>query len=159
MPSWTRVRSISLKREVGIRMEHSTADPVSVIKDFDAAWNAHDLEGVMAFFTDDAVVRMEPPSPDESGGVYTGKEQIRAGFVEPLLAGFHVEARDHQVAGHQEGVGDRVIWTAMVSGDVFRQMGAEPPVVSAVEAVLQGDKIKSLTATNPELLEEAPSSS
>ena len=34
------------------------ADPVSVVKDFDAAWNAHDIEGVLAFFTDDAVVRM-----------------------------------------------------------------------------------------------------
>src|SRR5215204_7248738 len=156
MPSWTRVRSISLKREVERRMEHSTADPVSVIKDFDAAWNAHDIEGVLAFFTDDAVVRMEPPPPDEFGGVYTGKEQIRAGFVEPLMPGFHVESRDHQVAGHQEGVGDRVIWTAMVSDDVFRQIvGAEPPVESTGEAIVQGDKIKYFTATNPELPEEA----
>src|SRR5918995_6596953 len=107
MPSWTRVRSISLKREVGRRMEHSTADPVSVIKDFDAAWNAHDLEGVMAFFTDDAVVRMEPPSPDESGGVYTGKEQIRAGFVEPLVAGVLVCVGGPQRNGEQKGGGGR----------------------------------------------------
>src|ERR671920_1164708 len=107
MPSWTRVRSISLKREVGRRMEHSTADPVSVIKDFDAAWNAHDLEGVMAFFTDDAVVRMEPLSPDESGGVYTGKEQIRAGFVEPLVAGFPRVVRGQQKNGDQERGGGR----------------------------------------------------
>ena len=159
MPSWTRVRSISLKREVGRRMEHSTADPVSVIKDFDAAWNAHDLEGVMAFFTDDAVVRMEPPSPDESGGVYTGKEQIRAGFVEPLLAGFHVESRDHQVTGHQEGVGDRVIWTAMVSGDAFGQTGADLPLKSPAEAFIQGDKIRCFTATLPEMPEEFQGSS
>jgi ketosteroid isomerase-like protein len=53
------------------------ADPVSVLKDYDAAWNAHDVEGVMAFFTDDAVVRLEPAPPDEFGGVYRGKEQIR----------------------------------------------------------------------------------
>ena len=136
------------------------ADPVSVVKDYDAAWNAHDVEGVMAFFTDDAVVRMEPAPPDdESGGVYTGKEQIRAGFVEPLMAGFHVESRGHQVAGHQEGVGERVIWTAMVSGEIFERMGAEPPVESAAEAILEGDKIKVFTATNPGLDEEAPSSS
>ena len=145
--------------EVVVRREQAMADPVSVLKDFDAAWNAHDIEGVLAFFTDDAVVRMEPPPSDEFGGVYTGKEQIRAGWVEPLMPGFHVEARDHQVAGHQEGVGDRVIWTAMVSGDVFRQMGAEPPVVSPAEAVVQGDKIKFFTGTNPPLPEEAPSSS
>ncbi len=135
------------------------ADPVSVVKDFDAAWNAHDIEGVLAFFTDDAVVRMEPSPPDEFGGVYTGKEQIRAGWVEPLISGFHVDSSDHRVAGHQEGVGERVIWTAMVSGDFVRQMGAEPPLKSSAEAIVQGDKIRSFTAINPEPPEEAQSSS
>jgi ketosteroid isomerase-like protein len=115
------------------------ADPVSVIKDFDAAWNAHDIEGVLAFFTDDAVVRMEPPPSDGFGGVYTGKEQIRAGFVELLMPGFHVDSRDHQVVGHQEGVGDRVIWTAMVLDETFGQTGAELPVESPAEALVQGD--------------------
>jgi ketosteroid isomerase-like protein len=133
------------------------ADSVSVIKDFDAAWNAHDVEGVVAFFTDEAVARIEPPPPDEFGGVYTGEEQIRAGFVELLMPGFHVESRDHQVAGHQEGVGDRVIWASTLSGDSFTQMGAEPPVESTTEAVLQGDKINSFTATLR--LPEAPRSS
>jgi ketosteroid isomerase-like protein len=118
------------------------ADPVSVINDFDAAWNAHDVESVLAFFTDEAVVRIEPPPPDEFGGVYTGKDQIRAGFVEPLMTGFHVESRDHQVAGHQEGVGDRVVWASTLSSDLFRQMGAEPPIEGTTEAVLEGDKIK-----------------
>jgi ketosteroid isomerase-like protein len=135
------------------------ADPVSVIKDFDAAWNAHDVEGVMAFFADDAVVRMEPPPPDEFGGVYTGKEQIRVGFVEPLMPGFHVDSRDHQVAGHQDGVGDRVIWIAMVSGEAFGQTGAESPIESPAEALVQGDKIRSFVATVPPLPEEARSSS
>jgi len=126
------------------------ADSLSVVKDYDAAWNAHDVEGVMAFFTDDAVVRMEPSPPDdEFGGVYSGKEQIRAGFVEPLMAGFHVESRDHQLAGDQEGVGERVVWIAMVSGDLFEQMGVEPPVESSAEAIVEGEKIKSFSATNP----------
>jgi ketosteroid isomerase-like protein len=49
------------------------ADSVSVVKDYDAAWNAHDVEGVLAFFTDDAEVRMEPAPPDdEFGGAYSG---------------------------------------------------------------------------------------
>jgi len=126
------------------------ADPVSVVKDYDAAWNAHDVEGVLAFFTDDAEVRMEPAPPDdEFGGVYSGKVQIRAGFVEPLMEGFHVDSSNHQVAGAQEGVGERVIWTAMVSGEFFRQMGVEPPVESSAEAIVERDKIKSFTATNP----------
>ncbi len=126
------------------------ADPLSVVRDFDVAWNAHDAEGVMAFFTDDAVVRMEPAPADEFGGVYTGKEQIRAGFVEPLMPGFHVESSGHQVAG------DRVTWTGTVSSDALRQMGGESPVESTAEAVFEGDKIKSFTVTPG--LPEAPSS-
>ena len=118
------------------------ADPISVINDFDAAWNAHDVEGVVAFFTDDAVVRIEPPLPDEFGGAYTGKEQIRTGFVEPLMPGFHVESRDHQVAGHQEGVGDRVIWASTLWSDMFSRLGVEPPVEGTTEAVLQEEKIE-----------------
>lgn len=104
----------------------------------------------MAFFTDDAEVRMEPAPPDdEFGGVYSGKEQIRAGFVAPLMEGFHVDSSNHQVAGAQEGVGERVIWTAMVSDEFFRQMGVEHPVESSAEAIVEGEKIKAFTATNP----------
>jgi hypothetical protein len=47
----------------------------------------------------------------------------------------------------------------MVSGEIFRQMGVEPPVESTAEAILEGDKIKAFNATNPKLAEEAPSSS
>ena len=121
------------------------ADPVSVVKDFDAASNARDVESMMAFFTDDAVAKLEPSPPDEFGGVYTGTEQIRDGFVEPLMAGFHVDSSDHQVAESQEG-GQRVTWSAMLSADLFRQMGAEPPVEATGQAVLEGDKFKSFTA-------------
>jgi len=122
------------------------ADPVSVVKDFDAASNARDVESMMAFFTDDAVAKLEPSPPDEFGGVYTGKEQIRAGFVEPLMASFHVDSNDdYRVAEDQEG-GQRVTWSAMLSADLFRQMGAEPPVEATGEAVLEGDKFKSFTA-------------
>jgi ketosteroid isomerase-like protein len=149
---------ISLAGESGLgRREYSMADPVAVLKDFDAAWNAHDVEGVMAFFVDEAVVRLEPPPPDESGGVYSGKEQIRSGFVELLMPGFHIESRDHQVAGHQEGVGDRVIWMSMLSGEAIKKMGADTPVEGTCEAILQEDKIEFFTSTLR--LPEAPGTS
>jgi hypothetical protein len=73
------------------------------------------------------------------------------------MAGFHVDSSDHQVVGDQEG-GQRVTWTAMVSGGFFEQMNAETPVKSLAEAVVEGEKIKSHTATNPEV-GDAPSSS
>ena len=102
----------------------------------------------MAFFTDDAVVRVEPAPPDEFGGVYRGKEQIRTAWVEPQMSGFHVDSSDHQVTEDQEG-GQRVTWRASVSGDFFRQMGAEPPVEATAVAVVEGDKLRSFTANQP----------
>jgi hypothetical protein len=59
------------------------------------------------------------------------------------MPGFHVESSDHQVAGHQEGVGDRVIWRAKISGDLYEQMGAETPLEATGEAIIHGNKIKS----------------
>lgn len=117
-------------------------DPVHVIKDFDAAWNAHDTEGVLALFADDAVVRIEPALPGEPEA-YAGKEEI-GDFVRRHMPGFHVESRDHQVAGHQEGVGDRVIWESLVSSDRFRDLGLDPAEGMA-EAILKGSEIESFT--------------
>jgi hypothetical protein len=42
----------------------------------------------MAFFTGDAVVRIESAPLDDFGGVYVGKEQLRVGLVESLMLGF-----------------------------------------------------------------------
>ncbi len=58
-------------------------------------------------------------------------------------------------------VGSRVLIIVLrASGSglsLFRKMGGEPPVEGTTEAVLQGDKIKSFTATLK--LPEAPRSS
>lgn len=117
-------------------------DPVRVIKDLDAAWNAHDAEGVLALFTDDAIVRINPALPGEPAA-YTGKEEIRD-FVQRHQPGSQVESRDHQAAGHQEGVGDRVIWESFVSSERFRGLGVDPAEGMA-EAILKGSKIEFFT--------------
>ncbi|HZY57102.1 MAG TPA: nuclear transport factor 2 family protein [Rubrobacteraceae bacterium] len=119
-------------------------DPISVVNDFDAAWNAHNEEDVLRFFTDNAVVRLEPSPPGEPEA-YTGKEEIKS-FVQRYMPGFRVESRGHQVAGHQEEVGDRVIWESTVSSDGFRNLGVDP-VEGAAEAILKGSKIELFTFT------------
>jgi hypothetical protein len=119
-------------------------ESVSVVEDFDAAWNAHDEDAVLDFFADNAVVKLEPPAPGEPEA-YTGKEQIRA-FVQTYMPGFHVESRDHQVAGYQEGVGERVIWESTVSSDSFRSLGVDP-VEGMTEAIFESGKVKSFTFT------------
>lgn len=114
-----------------------TRDVIALIDAFDARWNAHDLEGVLSYFTEDSVVRFVPPPPD--GGVYTGLAQIR-GFVQTHLPGFHVEARNHRISG------EKVTWDATASADSFRQMGLDQADGTA-EAIIQDGKVKSFTYT------------
>ena len=115
-------------------------DPASVVRAFDAACNSRDLEAVMAFFADDAVVTQRPPPPD--GGVYRGKDHVRRWFA-PQLAGFHVDSQDHRTSG------ETVAWTATLSADVLRRSGISHPVEARAEAVVRAGKIVSFAVTNP----------
>ena len=119
------------------------ADALSVIHALDAECNAHDLDAVMAFFAEDAVVRHTPP-PD-GVGVYHGTEEIRRWF-EPQMPGFHVESRDHRAQD------DTVRWSAMMTQDLLRQIGPTGPVAAEAEAVVRAGKIVAFTVTNPSLI-------
>ena len=109
-------------------------DPVAVVKAFDAACNAGDIEGVMAFFTDDAVLK-DPVEPK----IHRRKQQIREWFV-PQMGHFQVAASDHRVTGNT------VTWRGTLTGDIVRQMGSEA-IEEAAEAVVQGGKITSFALT------------
>jgi hypothetical protein len=107
---------------------------------FDAAWNAHDEEGVLDLFTEDAVARLEPPPPGEPTA-YRGQSEI-SDFVRRHMPGLRVESRDRRIAGHQEDVGDRLIWESTVSSDRFRELGADEAEGTA-EAIVKGGMIES----------------
>jgi ketosteroid isomerase-like protein len=111
-----------------------THDPVAVVKAFDAASNAGDIERVMAFFADDAVLK-DPMEPK----VHTGKQQIREWF-EPQMQHFHVESRNHQVSG------DTVAWEATLTGEAVREMGSDA-IEQTAEAIVRGGKITSFALT------------
>ena len=102
---------------------------VELIKKFDAAWNAHDMEGALAFYHDDAVVI----TPD--GNTLRGKEEI-AGWEKSLLAGFHVES-----TGFREE-GSLVTWDFTVHSDFFAGMGVNPVKGTGTAEIVKG-KIKS----------------
>ncbi len=84
---------------------------ISRAKEFDAAWNAHDVNAVVDFFTDDGVVKLQPPPPE--GGSYRGKDEIRD-FVRAYIPDFHVESRDHREV--EEG---KVRWMSKVNAKPF----------------------------------------
>lgn len=51
------------------------ADNQQIVKAFVAAFNRHDIEGVMALMSDDCVFESSSPAPD--GARYVGREQVR----------------------------------------------------------------------------------
>jgi hypothetical protein len=122
------------------------SDLATLISAFDARWNRHDEDGVLSFFTEDAIITTTPPPPGEPG-TYTGKQEIRD-FVHNLLPGFHVDSRNHQVEGNE------VRWESTLVADIFRQMGVDRAEV-ITEAAFRGDKIESFrVAFSPQTVEK-----
>ncbi len=117
----------------------SAIDAAAIAQAFDATWNTHDIEAVLAYFVDDGTIRLLPPPPPPTPGVYQGKEQLRM-FVEAFMPGFQVQSTNYQ------GNGDRATWQWSVSAPPFRQMGADPATGTG-ELSLRGDKLESFTAT------------
>jgi steroid delta-isomerase-like uncharacterized protein len=59
-------------------MEHDEA--LDVLREVCAAFDRHDLEAIMAHFSDDAVFE-SPRGPDPWGRRFVGKAEIREGFA------------------------------------------------------------------------------
>ena len=97
-------------------MATEATDPMAVVQAFNDASNSGEIERILAFFTDDAVIRTVPPPPPPAPEVSTGKQQIREWF-EPQMPNLHV------VSSNLKTSADTVTWDATVSGDMFRQIG------------------------------------
>ena len=114
-------------------------DPARIVESLSAAQNRRDLQGVLSYFADDAVLRFEPPLPP-AHPVYRGKQEIRE-YLRLLLADpLRVEVADIRATGNE------VIWRARVSANRFRALGIDPAEVSH-HALLEGGLIRSLTIT------------
>lgn len=53
-----------------------TAKTINTIERFNAAFNRHDLDGIMALMTEDCVFESTSPAPD--GGRFQGQPEVRA---------------------------------------------------------------------------------
>jgi hypothetical protein len=110
-------------------------DLVSIIREVEAALNAHDVGRAVSFFDEGATVKVLPPLPGEAG-VYTGKGEF-GDFLRRHIAGFQMTSHDFRTVAENE-----VTWMAEVSGDTFRQFDLDP-VETTNEAVFQDGKITS----------------
>jgi len=54
---------------------------VEILRAFAAAWNRHDADAIMAFMTDDCVFEASA-GPQVCGERYSGREAVRAAFIE-----------------------------------------------------------------------------
>jgi predicted ester cyclase len=147
---WVELDHLGMMHQLGVipaqQHQAGASDLATLISAFDARWNRHDEEGVLGFFTEDAIVTTTPPPPGETG-TYTGKNEIR-GFVRNLLPGFHVDSRNHRVAGNE------VRWESTLVADIFRRMGVDQAEVTT-EAAFRGDKIESFrVAFSPQTVEK-----
>lgn len=116
-----------------------TQDATSYItQGLDAAWNRGDLEGVLSYYAEDAVVTLVP-SPPGLPDTYRGKEEIRT-FAQMLLPGFHVESSNVRANG------DTLTWDSKITAGAFRGLGLDE-VECATEALIRDGKIQRFTPT------------
>ncbi len=114
--------------------------PEMVVQAFEAAWNAGDIDRILQFFNDTAVVRFMYPPPYPEPDTYTGKDEIRR-MLEGYLSGdFHMQSSDSRFIGHQ------MTWQFRMASDRFRSLGVDEATGSA-GAVLDGGKISHFTVS------------
>lgn len=127
------------------RMMRSSSARTGLVASWMAAWNAHDVDAVVAVFTADARVRQAPAPPPPFQAVSTGTEQIRA-WVHALLPGLHFRATSCRQYD------DRVTWVWTLSAALAGQRRVTP-VIGVGELVMQGDRATAFIATlNPATL-------
>lgn len=103
-------------------MDDTTSTTLATIERFNEAFNRHDVDAVMALFTDDCVFENTSPAPD--GERHKGQAAVRA-FWERFFAASpdaYFEAEDIFAAGDSACVRWRYDWgDGHVRGvDVFR---------------------------------------
>jgi ketosteroid isomerase-like protein len=78
----------------------SSQASVATLKAITDAFNRHDLDAIMSFFTDDAIFE-SPRGPDAWGRRFSGKAEVREGLAARFsgIPDVHYGEDDHFVAG------------------------------------------------------------
>ncbi|HMA34460.1 MAG TPA: nuclear transport factor 2 family protein [Chloroflexia bacterium] len=114
------------------------SDPAAVVLAGLAAFNAGNIDAIMALFADNAVLTVNGGGPGGQPLVATGKDQIRAGTLAALSQHQHIVIESIQVDG------DHVHVLTMLSTDALRQAGFAA-LESMGDFVVQNGKIVSQT--------------
>jgi steroid delta-isomerase-like uncharacterized protein len=103
----------------------STNASTAVLHAFLDAFNAHDVDAIMSFFTDDCVFDM-PRGPAPGGRRLTGKEQVRAGIQSRFdgIPDIHYGDDRHWTAGDR-GVSEWTIRGTQATGERIEVRGCD----------------------------------
>jgi len=103
-----------------------TREPtVEVLKEITAAFNRHDLDAIMAFFTDDAVFE-SPRGPDSWGRRFEGRQAVREGLALRFttIPNVHYGGDDHFVTGDR-GASEWTMTGTTTSGERVEVRGCD----------------------------------
>jgi ketosteroid isomerase-like protein len=98
---------------------------VATLKEFLAAFNAHDLDAIMEFFAEDCELRM-PRGKEPWGTRYLGKSAVREGLATRFagVPDVHYGEDSHWVAGNL-GVSTWLLTGTTRAGDRLRVRGVD----------------------------------
>lgn len=108
-----------------------------------AALNAGDAEGNLAYYAPDTITVALPPPPG-STGVDVGYDAVRASTEAFVARNMHVEITDFQVAG------DSAAFTALITEDVFTDLGVAPIEFAGTTTVQNGKIVLESWVMRPE---------
>jgi len=98
---------------------------VEMLRDITAAFNRHDLDAIMAFFTEDAVFE-SPRGPDLWGRRFEGREAVRGGLATRFttIPDVQYSDDDHFVAGDR-GASEWTLTGTTTSGERIEVRGCD----------------------------------
>jgi steroid delta-isomerase-like uncharacterized protein len=103
-------------------MSRPSVDTLKAITD---AFNRHDLDAIMSFFTDDAVFE-SPRGPDAWGRRFSGKAEVRDGLAARFtgIPDVHYGDDDHFVAG-ERGASEWTLTGTTTDGERLEVRGCD----------------------------------
>ena len=113
---------------------------------FDKGWNAHDLDALMTFMTDDCVFETAG-GPEAFGTRHTGRDRVRDGFQQVFARFPDVRFRNtrHFVAGDR-GVSEWTFTGTGVDGRAVEVDGCDLFTFRAGKIALKSSYLKNRTA-------------
>jgi ketosteroid isomerase-like protein len=130
--------AISEESMASVQAAMAPPSPQEVLAEMAAALNRGDVDAAVAFFTEDAVVKLVPALPPGSPDTYSGAEEIRGWFEELVAGNFEIDVEVLDVEG------DTVTTRTSTWMDATREMGVAPLVGTETYTIRDG-KIRGFT--------------